>query len=188
MKDTYYYEMEDLEKIIALDREGNVTDIGVTESVVMFQKKVRKYNSKLKLTGNFLLISDRQRPLADELAKFLTDKTGANVLGVLSQVEELKNIELTVDYLIVVGLPFEDMCGEMIEALRFKHKFLRTVIFATLSLAVKLYVQTFQIHWKYDKKQSLEEFVFILKLLEDNCDNDFLDENYYENLAEKFKL
>ena len=187
MEKIYDYKIEELERIVSLKSEENVVDLGVGEAIVMFARKVKKYNSSLKLTGNFLLISDRQRPLANELAKFLADETGANVVSVISNVEDLEGVKLAVDYLIVVGLPFEEICGKIIEHLRFRHEFLRTVIYASLSDAVRLYAEDYKIQWKYDKRHSLEEFVLMLKVIEDEYDSDFLNECYYRYLDKKFR-
>ena len=111
------------------------------------------------ITGSFLLLSDRLDQMAHELGAFIKKKTCAQVLGVISNENELKEQMLDADYLIVVGYLQDEENFKILNKMRSNNQAVTPVFYATYSPLTRKQMEQHSVYCVFERHEPLNNFL-----------------------------
>lgn len=117
----------------------------------------------INLSGNILILSDRLNKLAVSLGTYIERITDADVVGVMSNYDEVMECEsLEIDYLIIVGYLENKMTYQVVNDLRKIHKNINIVKWASLDGLIFEYCNKYNITHQFHRWGKLEAFMYYL--------------------------
>lgn len=140
--------------------------------VQIFKSQIRE-NEYTNLKGNILIVSDRLPLLASELLSYLKRNTDANIVRVISSIDEMKLIDSKIlEYVIIVGYLENEKNYEIIDMVRSKSHNVKTIQWAMLDSYINTLSIKYNIHFQFDRIEPARDFVKYLQRIKGQNDID----------------
>lgn len=145
----------------------------IQDSHVQIFKSQITENEYTNLKGNILIISDRLTLLASELFSYLKTNTDANIVGVISSINEMELIDSkNLEYVIIVGYLEDEKNYDIVEMVRSMSPNVKTVQWAMLDSYINTLSKKYNISFQFDRIDPAREFVNYLHRIKNRSDKD----------------